>query len=109
MNTSDNQNKKDVEICAITELTPKPGKKQELVDLFKNSGSVEKTRLEDGCIMYECCEKEGSDNVIFVQKWRSLKDLESHKKQPHLALIKPEIDKLIEGKVVISRCPRLID
>ena len=83
---------------------PLPGKKQELLALFKNV--VTESRKESGCVFYECCEK--GDNIIFIQKWKTEADLLKHKKQPHVQDVKPKIKELIEGEVIISKCPILI-
>jgi len=92
------------EICVLAELTPKQGKKDELMKVFKPL--IENTRKEPGCIIYDCCEKFGSNDLIFFEKYKSEEELERHMKNDHFTKAYPEVVKLIDGDVRITRCPK---
>jgi len=102
-NTSHNPH----EIIAITELNPKQEKRQELINLFKKI--VKDTRKEKGNLMYNCCGKTESDHLIIFQRWTCEEDFENHKHHFRTKHFGDKLNELIEGKVIIQRCPLLID
>ncbi len=69
---------------------------------------VADTRKEVGSIVYDCCEKRGTNNIIIFEKYQSEVALNDHMKTSHFLEVYPQVVKLIDGNIEVSRCPKLI-
>jgi quinol monooxygenase YgiN len=78
-----------IHVLAI--ITTKPGKRDEVLGLFK--ANMPAVHAEDGCIEYGPVidaeggfgVKFGGDTFVVVEKWASLDHLKAHAASPHMA------------------------
>ncbi len=77
-----------IHVLAI--ITAKPGKRAELLDLFRTI--IPTVRAEDGCIEYGPVVDTagadpafGADTFVVVEKWSTLAALKAHAAAPHMA------------------------
>jgi len=64
-------------ILLLIELTPIPGKRQEIIELLQFS--VDRLRTKPGCLssgVYEACDEKRT--VFYLERWRSEEELNRH-------------------------------
>jgi quinol monooxygenase YgiN len=60
---------------------------------------VEATRKEKGCVAYDVHQDaEDSTKFVFVEKWKSVKDLEGHFKEEHLQKFVGKLHDMVAGE-----------
>jgi quinol monooxygenase YgiN len=95
-------------IRVVAVLTAKPGRRQELLQLFR--ANVPAVQAEAGCVEYQpFIDAEngapvqatiGPDAIVALETWASLKDLEAHRSAPHMiAFGKAAKDIMAERKI----------
>lgn len=83
-----------VPVVAI--IRAKSGKESVLESLLKNL--VKATHEEPGCALYALHRSAADPQAfVFVEKWKSQKDLESHLGSPHIAQAMARKEELIES------------
>jgi quinol monooxygenase YgiN len=92
-------------IHVIAILTAKPGRRAELLALFK--GVIPTVLKEDGCIEYgpvvDVAGAEpafGPDTYVVVEKWRDMPALKAHAVAPHMKAFGAQAGELIAGRAV---------
>jgi quinol monooxygenase YgiN len=92
-------------IHVIAILTAKPGKRGDLLKLFK--GIIPTVLAEDGCIEYgpvvDVVETEpafGPDTYVVVEKWRDMPALKAHAVAPHMKAFGAKAGDLIAARAV---------
>lgn len=71
---------------------------------------IEATREEPGCISYDLnASISNSRRVVFVERWKSREDLESHLKTPHLQAWREASAPLIESRSIEIIHPEKIE
>ena len=66
----------------IAEIYPKPETLERLSEEFKTL--IEKTRAEEGCLLYDLVEEEGFDGWLMIEKWESREHWEKHIESDHV-------------------------
>ncbi|KAF1811669.1 hypothetical protein P152DRAFT_459139 [Eremomyces bilateralis CBS 781.70] len=69
-----------IEVVAI--LTPLPGKKQEVIDGLKVLADAVQAN-EPNCERYQLSEVAGEDELVFIEKYASEADYETHRNSEH--------------------------
>jgi quinol monooxygenase YgiN len=77
-------------IHVVAIITTKPGKREEVLGLFRNN--MPAVHAEQGCIEYGPVvdaeggpgAKYGSDTFVVIEKWESLDALKAHAASPHM-------------------------
>lgn len=92
-----------IHVLAI--ITAKPGKRAELLDLFRTI--IPTVRAEDGCIEYGpvvdiagADPAFGSDTFVVVEKWTTLAALKAHAAAPHMAEYGAKSGHLVAARAV---------
>jgi quinol monooxygenase YgiN len=92
-------------IHVVAILTAKPGKRAELLKLFK--GVIPTVLNEDGCIEYgpvvDVAGAEpafGPDTYVVVEKWRDMPALKAHAVAPHMKAFGAQAGELIAARAV---------
>ncbi|WP_300369339.1 aminoacyl-tRNA hydrolase [Brachyspira sp.] len=57
---------------------------------------IEKSRKEDGCILYDLCESTDGKYLTFIEEWKDEKSIESHNNSEHFKTIVPKLGELVE-------------
>ena len=74
-----------------------PENEESFIEAVAAENILELTRAEDGCLKYELYSSLDSEGeLILVEHWRDEAALESHKNQPHFALLQEIKAKLVE-------------
>ena len=66
----------------IAEIHPNQDKLARLSEEFKTL--IEKTRAEEGCLLYDLVEEEGFDGWLMIEKWESREHWEKHIESDHV-------------------------
>lgn len=69
----------------IAEINPNPDNLERLSQEFRVL--IEKTRAEEGCLLYELVEEEGFDGWLMLEKWESRDHWERHIESEHVKRI----------------------
>lgn len=92
-----------IHVLAI--ITAKPGKRAELLDLFR--ALVPTVRAEEGCIEYgpaidvaDADPAFGPDTYVVIEKWTSRETLKAHAAAPHMAAFGAKAKDLIAARAV---------
>ncbi|MCA8926876.1 MAG: antibiotic biosynthesis monooxygenase [Alphaproteobacteria bacterium] len=94
-------------VHVIAVITTKPGKRQEVLDLFR--ANVPAVKAEDGCLEYgatvDCADagfaaKYGDDTFVVVEKWASLAALGAHAASPHMKAYGAKTKDLLADRVI---------
>lgn len=92
-----------IHVLAI--ITAKPGKRSELLDLFRTI--VPTVRAEDGCIEYGpvidvagADPAFGADTFVVVEKWSTLAALKAHAAAPHMSEYGAKSRHLVDARAV---------
>jgi quinol monooxygenase YgiN len=92
-------------IHVIAILTTKPGKRSDLLKLFK--AIVPTVLAEDGCIEYGpvvdvagADPAFGPDTYVVVEKWRDMPALKAHAAAPHMKAFGAQAGDLIAARAV---------
>ncbi len=94
-------------IHVIASVRVKPGKRQELLDLFKVN--LPKVREEKGCIRYFPAvdvntglppQSLDENMVTVIETWESVEALKNHLTTPHMAVFFEKEKSLVEGSTI---------
>ena len=95
-------------IHVIAILTAKPGKRDEVLALFR--ANVPAVRAEQGCVEYGAAvdlangpkfqKPFGPDSLVVIEKWESLQALEAHGRAPHMAAFGAKTKDLLAGRAI---------
>ena len=92
-------------IHVIAILTAKPGKRDQLLKLFK--GIIPTVLAEDGCVEYgpvvdvaNADPAFGPDTYVVVEKWRDMPALKAHAAAPHMKAFGAQAGDLIAKRAV---------
>ncbi len=95
-----------VHVLAI--ITAKPGKRAELLQVFK--ANVPNVHAEDGCIEYVATvdaegaggvqTRLGEDTLVVVEQWASLEALQAHAAAPHMKAYAEKTRDMIASRVI---------
>ncbi len=95
-------------IHVIAVLTTKPGKRDEVLKLFR--ANVPAVRAEKGCIEYGAAvdtenapsfqTKYGPDTFIVIEKWESVDTLKAHSTAPHMVAYAAKVKEMMAGRAV---------
>ena len=87
-------------IIVLAKVSPKPGKKTELLELVK--GVMAETRKEDGCISYTLMDNPHDPvGCLFVEEWESKEALLRHSAACHVAEWRKASAELLCAKTAI--------
>jgi len=90
-------------VSVIATIRVKPGKVDQFIAAFK--ANIPHVLAEDGCIEYfpaidiatDIAVQNTDDHVItIIEKWRSLEDLNSHLKAPHMLIYREQVSDLVD-------------
>lgn len=83
-----------VPVVAI--IRAKPGKEKALADVLKQL--VAETHKEPGCVRYALHTSQAdARDFVFVERWKSAQDLQSHLAAPHIAEAMARKEELIDA------------
>jgi quinol monooxygenase YgiN len=95
-------------IHVIAVITAKPGKRAEILKLFKEN--VPAVKAEQGCIEYGAAidaenalpfqTKWGAETFLVVEKWESMDALKAHAAAPHMAAYGAKTKELVASRVI---------
>ena len=87
-------------IIVLAKVSPKPGKKAELLELVK--GVMAETSQEEGCISYNLMDNpRDPGGCLFVEEWASKEALMKHSKSSHVAAWRQASAELLSVKTVV--------
>jgi quinol monooxygenase YgiN len=88
--------KVDGPFTLIVNVQVKKGEQKKFLEATKPC--VEATRKEKGCVLYEVHQdSEDSTRFVFVEKWKSVKALESHFGEDHVKKLLTALPDLLAG------------
>jgi len=94
-------------VHVIASVRVKPGKRQELLDLFK--ANLPKVRAEKGCVRYIPTvdvatglppQSLDENMVTVIEAWESVEDLKHHLATPHMVTFFEMEKPLVEGSTI---------
>ena len=85
-------------ILVLAKVEPKEGCQDSIIEVSKEL--IDESLLEEGNIDYQLLESLDSDNLTFVEKWKSLEDLQKHMRSPHFLNFSEESEEFIENMTV---------
>lgn len=86
-------------IYVVATLTVAPEQREELIAAAQPC--IAATRQEPGCISYDLtASTTDAGTAIFVERWQTREDLQSHFGQPHMAVWREASSKLITARTV---------
>lgn len=89
--------KVDGPFLLVVHLQVKKGEEKTLLDAAK--ACVEATRKEKGCVAYEMLQdSEEPTKFVFVERWKSPKDLAGHFQEEHLKKFVGRLPDLLDGE-----------
>ena len=68
-------------IVVLAKVYPKEGCKDTIIDLADDL--IENTLSEEGNIDYQLLKSINDNTLTFIEKWKSLEDLQKHMESPH--------------------------
>ena len=68
-------------IVVLAKVYPKEGCKDTIIDLADDL--IENTLAEEGNIDYQLLKSINDNTLTFIEKWKSLEDLQKHMESPH--------------------------
>ena len=88
-------------IIVIAKVFVKPEKKQELLELARETIAI--TRTEAGCISYSLLDNPYDPGTcMFVEEWADLPSLQNHAVAPHIAEWRKKSRDLLSEKTAIT-------
>lgn len=88
-------------IIVIAKVFVKPEKKQELLELARETIAI--TRTEAGCISYTLLDNPYDPGAcMFVEEWADLPSLQNHAAAPHIAEWRKKSRDLLSEKTAIT-------
>lgn len=88
-------------IIVLAKATAKENMVKDIIN--KSDSLIKNTRLEKGCIEYNLLDPIDSDNtLLFVEKWESKEDLESHLQQTHFIKFGSDIEEFLAKDLEIT-------
>ena len=85
-------------ILVLAKVEPKDGCQDSILEVSKEL--IDESLLEEGNIDYQLLKSIDSDNLTFVEKWKSLEDLQKHMRSPHLVNFGEESNEFIEDMTI---------
>jgi len=88
--------KVDGPFLLVVHIQVKKGEEKAFLEAAKPC--VEATRKEKGCVAYDVHQdSEDSTKFVFVEKWKSVKDLAAHFKEEHLQKFVGKLPDMVDG------------
>ena len=85
-------------ILVLAKVIPKDGCQDSILEVSKEL--IDESLLEEGNIDYQLLKSIDSDNLTFVEKWKSLEDLQKHMRSPHFLNFGEESNEFIEDMAI---------
>ena len=82
-------------IVVFAKVQPKKGCRDSVIELSEDL--IENTLSEEGNIDYQLLKSINDDTLTFVEKWKSLEDLQKHMASPHFQTFGEESADFIEN------------